>query len=184
MTCCYESSGSLNQNHFRQLDFYTPFSTNVRQLVRQGFKTGCCRGDNPNQDGSLWQLRDPSSGAAKARRASSGHRQQRQQRIRAICLMPLLLLEKRVKYRKQGGINSPCPVVLKRARRRDNSPNPLWDLGSTLTRTTPSPRQSRRSTSTARSEVQPCVLAEITGTQDSSTGHARFKLCHHCVLSE
>ena len=60
--------------------------------------------------------------------------QQRQQRIRAICLMPHLLLEKGVKYKKQGGINSPCPVVLKRARRRDNSPNPLWDLGSTLTR--------------------------------------------------
>ena len=78
--------------------------------------------------------------------------QQRQQRVRAICLMPHLLLMKGVKDKKQGGINNPCRDVRKRARRRDNSPNPLWDLGSTLTRPFPSPRQSRRSTSIARSE--------------------------------
>ena len=81
--------------------------------------------------------------------------------------MPHFLLEKEVKDKKQGGINNPCRDVRKRVRRRDNSPNPLWDLGSTLTRTSPSPRQSRRSTSTARFEAQSCVLANVTGTQDS-----------------
>ena len=62
--------------------------------------------------------------------------QQGQQGIRAICLMPLLLLEKGMKDKKQGGINSPCRDVRKRARRRDTA-QPLWDLGSTLTRATP-----------------------------------------------
>ncbi len=39
-------------------------------------KNGYCRGDNPNQDDLLWLLHGPSSGAAEARRASFGHRQQ------------------------------------------------------------------------------------------------------------
>ena len=39
--------------------------------------TGCCRGDNPNQDDLLWQLRDPSSDAAEARKSFSVLQQQR-----------------------------------------------------------------------------------------------------------
>ena len=35
MTPCYEYSVSLNPNQLHQQDFYTPFPTNVRQLVRQ-----------------------------------------------------------------------------------------------------------------------------------------------------
>ena len=40
------------------------------------FRLLCCHGDNPNQDDSLWQLHGPTSFAAEARRASSGHLQQ------------------------------------------------------------------------------------------------------------
>ena len=35
MTHCDDCSGSLNSNQLLQMDFYTPFPTNVRQLVRQ-----------------------------------------------------------------------------------------------------------------------------------------------------
>ena len=35
LTCCEQCSGSLNQDQLHQQDFYTPFFTNVRQLVRQ-----------------------------------------------------------------------------------------------------------------------------------------------------
>ena len=40
------------------------------------FRLLCCHGDNPNQDDSLWQLHGPTSFAAEARKASSGHLQQ------------------------------------------------------------------------------------------------------------
>ena len=115
----------------------------------------------------LWTHYRAASAASPSARGHEAPHQQRQQRIQAICLMPLLLLEKKVKYKKQGGINSPCRDMRKRVRRQNNSPNPLWNPGSTLTRATQSPRQSPRSTSNARSEVQSCVLAKVTGTQDS-----------------
>ena len=61
--------------------------------------TGCCRGDNPNQDDSLWQLRDPSSGAAEARTASFGHRQQ----LRTdLTLRPLRDALKACRYGRSG----------------------------------------------------------------------------------
>ena len=37
LTPFYECNGSLNPNQLHQQDFYTPFPTNVRQLVRQNF---------------------------------------------------------------------------------------------------------------------------------------------------
>ena len=35
LTLCFNCSGSFNPGSLLQLDFYTPFPTNVRQLVRQ-----------------------------------------------------------------------------------------------------------------------------------------------------
>ena len=50
--------------------------------------------------------------------------QQRQQVIRVICLIPLLLLEKEVKYKKQGGINSPWRECAEKAEAARQHPNP------------------------------------------------------------
>ena len=41
LTPCNYCSGPLNSNQLLQLDFYTPFPTNVRQLVRQALPPVC-----------------------------------------------------------------------------------------------------------------------------------------------
>ena len=76
LTPCCSCSWSHSPQQRPQLQPATADTADVRQSVRQSIKTGCCRVDNPSQDASLFQLRDPSSGAAEARTAFSGHRQQ------------------------------------------------------------------------------------------------------------
>ena len=73
----------------------------------------------------------------------------------------------RSEVQKTGGHQQSLPGCAEKGEAARQKPEPLWDLGSTLTRTSPSPRQSRRSTSNARFEAQSCVLANVTGTQDS-----------------
>ena len=50
--------------------------------------------------------------------------QQRQQRVRAICLMPLLLLEKGVNYKKQGGHQQSLPGCAEKGEAARQQPKP------------------------------------------------------------
>ena len=49
LTPCGDCSGSLNSNQLLQLDFYTSFPTNVRQLVRQALPPGRLVRDTPTE---------------------------------------------------------------------------------------------------------------------------------------
>ena len=56
MTRCTDSSGSLNSNQLLQLDFYTPFPTNVRQLVRQALPPVRLMRDTPTEVSSKLRI--------------------------------------------------------------------------------------------------------------------------------